>query len=267
LLTPPAPLEENEERLHQAVCHQARQTFPPQFDNFGAAPFRTFFMGGFECSPHQRRDGERLDLIAATRHDKYCAADYAQLATLGIRTVRDGLRWHKIEAVPGRYDWSSFLPMLRAARDTGTQVIWSLAHWGWPQHLDIWSPAFVDRFAEFSRAAARIVREETDTIPLYLPVNEISFWSWAGGSVGYIAPFGIGRGSELKTILVRASIASIEAVRSVDARSRIVAAEPAIHIAAKSDSPEASEAARAHTNGNFGGESENREGKASPSSR
>ena len=65
------------------------------------------------------------------------------LAEHGIRTVRDGLRWHLIETAPGRYDWSSFLPMLRAARDTGTQVIWDLAHYGWPDDLDIWSPAFV----------------------------------------------------------------------------------------------------------------------------
>ena len=41
----------------------------------------------------------------------------------------------------GRYDWSSFLPMLRAARETGTQVLWDLLHYGWPDDLDIWRPA------------------------------------------------------------------------------------------------------------------------------
>jgi hypothetical protein len=33
----------------------------------------------------------------------------------GLLTVRDGLRWHLIEREPGRYDWSSWLPMLEAA--------------------------------------------------------------------------------------------------------------------------------------------------------
>jgi hypothetical protein len=41
---------------------------------------------------------------------------------------------------------SGFLPMLHAARQTGMQVNWDLLHWGWPDDLDIWSPAFVTRF-------------------------------------------------------------------------------------------------------------------------
>ena len=109
------------------------------------------------------------------------------LSEHGIRTVRDGLRWHLIETSPGQYDWSSFLPMLRAARSTGTQVIWDLCHWGWPDDLDIWSPAFIDRFERFAGAVARIVKDETEGVPFYVPVNEISFWSWAGGSLGFIS--------------------------------------------------------------------------------
>jgi hypothetical protein len=101
--------------------------------------FQSFFLGGFECSSHRRRDQRRLDLLAATRHDVNAGADYRALARHGITTVRDGLRWHLIETIPGHYDWSSFLPMLHAARDTGTQVIWDLLHWGWPDDLDIWS--------------------------------------------------------------------------------------------------------------------------------
>ena len=71
--------------------------------------------------------------------------------------------------------------MLRAARGTGTQVIWDLAHWGWPDDVDIWSPSFIERFARFAGAVARVVRDETDAVPFYTPVNEISFWAWAGG--------------------------------------------------------------------------------------
>ncbi|WP_041866808.1 hypothetical protein [Sodalis glossinidius] len=75
------------------------------------------------------------------------AKDYAQLTDCHLTTVRDGLHWHLIEATPGQYDWSSFLPMLHAAQANGLQVIWALCHFGWPAHLDIWQPAFVDRFA------------------------------------------------------------------------------------------------------------------------
>jgi hypothetical protein len=66
--------------------------------------FGSFFIAGFECSSPRRRDGRRLDLLAATDHDRLAAHDYRHVAAHGLRTVRDGLRWHRIEAAPGRYD-------------------------------------------------------------------------------------------------------------------------------------------------------------------
>src|SRR5436309_1701547 len=39
--------------------------------------------------------------------------------------------------------------------------------------------------------------------------TKISFWAWAGGSLGYISPLAHGRGNELKAILVQAAIAAI----------------------------------------------------------
>ena len=39
--------------------------------------FDSFFMAGFECSSHRRRDGVRLDLIKATSHDKHAFKVYA----------------------------------------------------------------------------------------------------------------------------------------------------------------------------------------------
>jgi hypothetical protein len=151
---------------------------------------------------------------------------------LGVRTVRDGVRWHLIEREPGRYDFSSLLPMVRAARDTGIEVIWDLCHYGWPDGLDIFKPEFVDRFADFARAVARVIAAETDETPWYSPINEISFWSWGGGDVGYLNPCAAGRGFELKTQLVRAALAGIDAVWSVDSRARVLHCDPAIHIVA-----------------------------------
>ena len=92
--------------------------------------FRSFLMGGFECSTHRRHDHKRLDILHATRHDELAESDYRSLQTIGMSTVRDGLRWHLIETTPSRYDWSSFLPMFHAARKTGTEVIWDLLHYG-----------------------------------------------------------------------------------------------------------------------------------------
>ena len=194
--------------------------------------FASFLQGGFECSTHKRRTGQRLDLLAATGHDEHAGADFAQLAALGIRTVRNGMRWHLIEGSPGRYAWSSLLPMLRAAQAHRVQVIWDLMHYGWPNDLDIWSPAFVDRFARFARASAKMVRDGTDDPSFYCPVNEISFHAWAGGDVAYFNPFARGRGLELKVQLARAAIAAMHEILAVDPRARFVHCEPAINIVA-----------------------------------
>ena len=202
-----------------------------------ASLFNSFFLGGFECSTHRRSDGRRLDLLAATGHDRWAAHDYGALQRHGIRSVRDGLRWHLIEQTPGHYDWSSFLPMLHAAQRQGTQVIWDLCHYGWPDDLDIWRPQFVERFARFAAAAAQLVKDETDGVPFYAPVNEISFWSWAGGDEAYFNPMARGRGFELKHQLVRASIAAIEAIRDVEPRARFVQVDPAIHVTSRNDRP------------------------------
>ncbi|RMV73658.1 hypothetical protein ALP05_02922 [Pseudomonas caricapapayae] len=150
--------------------------------------FDSFFMGGFECASHRRRDGTRLDLLDSTGHSRWPQADFAVMDACAIRTVRDGLRWHLIEASPGTYDWSSFLPMLHAARHQGIQVIWDLCHYGYPDDLDIWSPQFVERFARFAAAVAQLIKDEGETAPFYSPINEISFWSWAGGDVAYFNP-------------------------------------------------------------------------------
>jgi hypothetical protein len=160
--------------------------------------------------------------------------------------VRDGLRWHLIESSPGRYDWSSFLPMLRAAQGAGVQVIWDLCHYGWPDDIDIWSPEFVDRFARFAGAAARIVRDETDAVPFYCPVNEISFWAWAAGDAGKFLPATHGRAGELKRQLVRAAISGIEAVWAVDRRARIAHSDPIINVISGSDEPRHREAAHGY---------------------
>lgn len=202
------------------------------------AGLESFWMGGFEGGSHRRGDGLQIDVLRAMRHETFAAQDYQLLAQADIRTVRDALRWHRIERVAGQYDWSSFLPMLRAANRTGTQVIWDLCHWGLPPDLDVFAPAFIDRFAQFAGAAARVVAGESDAVPYYSPMNEISFWSWIGGDVGGFYPYRRGCGDRLKHQLVRAAIAGMEAVRAVDSRARFLQPEPLIHIAENTQFPE-----------------------------
>jgi hypothetical protein len=195
--------------------------------------FRSFFLGGFECSTHRRRDGRRLDLLQSTRHDELALSDYRLLQRHGIATARDGLRWHLIESEAGTYDFTSATGMLRAARDARMQVIWDLWHYGWPDHIDIFSSAFVDRFTAFATEAAKHI-SEYDESPLISPINEISFFSWAGGEGGIFNPFAQHRGDEMKRQLVRATIQSVEAMREVNPAIRFFQIDPIINVVPRS---------------------------------
>jgi beta-glucosidase/6-phospho-beta-glucosidase/beta-galactosidase len=210
------------------------------------SPFRSFFMGGFECSTHRLRSGRRLDVVAATSHDRFALQDYTRLAKAGLRTARDGLRWHLIEGQPRVHDFTSVVPMLRAARAAGIQVIWDLLHYGWPDGLDIFDGEFVSRFAEFAAGFAEIASRETAEPPWIVPVNEISFFAWAGGDVGIFNPFARHRGDELKAQLVRASIAAIRAMWAVNSDIRIVHTEPMINVVPDAKRPEDAGPAEAH---------------------
>lgn len=199
--------------------------------------FQSFMMGGFECSAHRRKDGRRLDLIDATQHDRFARDDYGQLRCYGMSTVRDGVRWHLIEEVAGRRDWTSLDPMLAAARQTGTQVIWDLMHYGWPDWTNPFDADFVERFADFAEASARRIGPGG----YYCPINEISFLAWGGGEVGYLNPFGTDRGEALKQQLCKAAIGAIRRIREVDPASVIIACEPliAVHAEHAADEPAA----------------------------
>ena len=190
-------------------------------------------------------------MIDATNHDVLAAKDYSLLSSLGMRTVRDGLRWHLIEKTPGVYDWSSFLPMLRAAQQTKTQIIWDLFHYGWPDGLDIWSPEFIERYAAYARAVASLVRNETDDIPYFVPINEISFTAWAGGEFAIFNPGALGRGDDLKRQLVRAAIAGIEAIWDVHPSARIAHIEPAINVLPDPEQPDSKKKAGEYNNSQF----------------
>jgi beta-glucosidase/6-phospho-beta-glucosidase/beta-galactosidase len=195
--------------------------------------FRSFFLGGFECSTHRLRSGKRLDLIQSTRHDELASSDYRLLQRHGMFTARDGFRWPLIETTAGRYDFSSAVQMLQAARDADSQVVWDLWHYGWPDDLDIFSAAFVTRFAAFAAEAVRRISDFTDA-PLVSPINEISFFSWAGGEGGIFNPFAHHRGDDVKRQLVRATVEGVDAMRRVNPNVLVFQVDPIINVVPRS---------------------------------
>ena len=200
--------------------------------------FSSFFMGGFECSTHRDAIGRRMDLIASTRHDEFAEQDFQRLRDINISSCRDGLRWHLIEMEPFRYDFDSAKNQIAAAQKTGTEVIWDLFHYGYPDDLDIFSENFIERFVAFSRAATEFLTAELGENFAACPVNEISFFSWAAGESGKFHPRVRRRGNELKRQLVRAAVEATRAIRSVAPGAVLLSTDPAIHVVSKSGSHE-----------------------------
>jgi beta-glucosidase/6-phospho-beta-glucosidase/beta-galactosidase len=204
--------------------------------------FRSFWLAGFESSCHINGRGVRLDLVCATQHDRQIRDDYARVAAHGFRAVRESARWHLIDR-GSRLDFATVVPVLEAAAAEGIQVLWTLCHYGWPDDVNLFSAGFVERFARYAGALARVVSDHGDAVPFYNPINEISFFAWAAGEVGYMHPHRTGAGVELKRQLVRAAIAGIEAIRQVDPRARFIHVDPLIHVVAPRGRPDLARAA------------------------
>lgn len=199
--------------------------------------FKSFFIGGFECSTHRGRDGRRHDLIAATQHDKFATDDYRRLRSRGISVAREGLRWHLIERQPERYDFSSVASILNAARETGVQILWDLFHYGFPDDVNPFSTDFTYRFAQFAYEFAEFLKSETgEKTPYICPFNEISFFTYAAGERGFFAPYQQKRGHELKPKLARAAVEAAKAFRAVFPSARLLQVDPVFHIVPPSDS-------------------------------
>jgi beta-glucosidase/6-phospho-beta-glucosidase/beta-galactosidase len=212
--------------------------------------FDSFLMGGFECSSHRRRDGVRLDLIRATAHDKHALRDYRLCKRFGFATVRDGVRWHLIGKTAGKYDWSSWLPMLEAAEEAGVQVIWDLFHYGSPDCIDQAAEDFPDRFTEFALAALEVRQSVTRRPPVVCPLNEINFISWAVDD-GYFPRVGPEERGWFKRQLVRTAIQAATAIKREWPRSTIVWAEPLIHIAPHDERRQTVRGAKANLQGMY----------------
>jgi glycosyltransferase involved in cell wall biosynthesis len=192
--------------------------------------FRSFLQAGFECSTHKLKHGRRLDLLASTQHDCFARKDYRRLQVLGIKTVREGARWHLIEESPGCYNFDSLAVILDAAAETETEVLLDLLHFGWPDHVDVFGPGFVSKFASYVLALTQFLKTRPYDCKMFAPVNEISFLSWAGGDKGAIHPCTVGCGSELKCILIRAAIAASKILLDEIPEARLISPEPIIHI-------------------------------------
>ena len=208
----------------------------------GESIFPFFFMSGFECSTFVWKDQGRRDLAVETQHREKAMEDYKILHDAGIGVSREGIPWPFVDLGKGRYDFSLIDPLIEAINAHQMQPIWDLCHYGYPDDADPYAPDFADRFASYSRAAAAYVipRIEAKAPNVFTPLNEITYFSVAGGEWGLFAPFGKGpRGRDtLRIALCGADLAGIDAIREVDPKARMVAMDPLVNVVAPRERPD-----------------------------
>lgn len=216
---------------------------------------KSFWMAGFEGADHINTHGEPLDMVQASGHVEHLDADYANLAAMGLRSVRESVGWRLSERADG-FDFSRAVRIAQAARRHGVQVLWTLMHYGTPSDVGLTDPALGARFARFARAAAQALAPWVDEVPIYTPINEIGFLAWAAAQTRLIHPYGseapdgerrdgssLHSGFQIKCGLVHAAISAMHAIREVNPRARFMHAEPLVHVVAPAGQPELAAAA------------------------
>ncbi|QMU30222.1 family 1 glycosylhydrolase [Adhaeribacter radiodurans] len=210
--------------------------------------FPTFFISGFECSTFLWKDKKRRNLVHETQHHHFVKQDYELLRSLGIAVAREGIPWPLVDT-NGQYDFSCIDPMLEAMQQNQILPIWDLCHYGYPDDLDPFSDAFVERFTAYCRAAAEYVIPKLRGPYFFTPINEITFFSFCGGEWGWVAPYKTTKEDrfKLRLNLCKAAIAGVKAIREVESEARMIHIDPLVQVVAPRDRPDLELAAHHET--------------------
>jgi beta-glucosidase/6-phospho-beta-glucosidase/beta-galactosidase len=194
-------------------------------------PFKSFWMAGYECTDQLNHYGHRVDLLTLTGHIDQIYQDYALLADLNISTVREGIRWSKVEQRPYEYDFSAVELMITAGKAQGIQQIWDICHFGFPDDLSPLHPHFSRRFVALCEAFVRFYRHVSPKgLLIVTPINEVGFISWLGGDQASTSPYCRGMGWDVKYSLIKAYIQGIKAMKAIDPEVLILSTEPIVNI-------------------------------------
>lgn len=201
--------------------------------------FKSFWMGGFECTDLVNCFGQRVDLLKETDHLNQLRSDYEMLKELNIYSVREGIRWSVVEVEPYRFDFETVRVMMEIGRELEVQQIWDLCHFGYPNDISPLHPQFKDRFVSLCIAFANFFVEQYGKETLIItPINEVSFISWLGGDVAGTIPFCVNEGWNIKYKLMEAYIEGVKALKSINPNFKILSTEPLVSMVPHLDANE-----------------------------
>lgn len=177
---------------------------------------------------HQARPGLRaLDEYQLTQHYQYWREDLDRVALSGIRYLRWGIPWHKVQTAPDRWDWSWTDQVLDyMVNHLGITPILDLMHYGTPAWIDnsFINASFPRRVGEFTRA---VVDRYKTLVRYYTPFNEpMVNVEWAGQRADW-PPYLEGHDGAVKLTLAiaRGLIQIMQAIREIQPQAVTVQVE------------------------------------------
>lgn len=161
--------------------------------------------------------GRTLDEYELTQHYDRWEEDFDLVRRLGVRMVRYGIPWHRVNPAPGEWDWSWPDRTLNRLLELGIHPVVDLVHYGVPAWIEgaFLNPDFSERMAEY---AGRLAGRFAGGIRWYTPLNEPRITAWYCGKLGWWPPYRRGwRGFAAVMLgLARGIARASEALLSVD---------------------------------------------------
>lgn len=192
----------------------------------GPRPEDFFWAGGVEDTfvPQTRPGHRALDEYELIGHYEHWREDLAVAKALGLRALRWGIPWYRVEPERGRFDWrwiDEVLPCM--VQELGITPIVDLMHYGCPfwLHREFDNPDYPAAVASY---AAEFAQRYKGLVRWYTPLNEPLVNALMCGKRGLWPPYLRGDQGYLRVMvqLAKGIVATVRALKEIDPHSIMV---------------------------------------------
>jgi beta-glucosidase/6-phospho-beta-glucosidase/beta-galactosidase len=192
----------------------------------GPRPEDFIWAGGVEDTfvPQTRPGHRALDEYQLIGHYEHWREDLALAKGLGLRALRWGVPWYRVEPERGKFDWrwiDEVLPYM--VNELGITPIVDLMHYGCPfwLHREFDNPGYPAAVASY---AAQFAQRYKGLVRWYTPLNEPLVNALMCGKRGLWPPYLRGDRGYLRVMvqLAKGIIATVRALKEIDPASIMV---------------------------------------------
>ncbi len=177
--------------------------------------------------PHAKPGMRPLEEYELTQHYDQYENDFSLAVRLGVRAVRWGIPWYRVEPEPGHFDWEWTDRALEVMVEKHRLIpILDLMHYGTPLWLE-GSFANADYHARVADYAAAVARRYIDRVQVFTPLNEPIVNADFCGSQGEWPPYLTGDAGFVTVLMAvaRGIVRTVEALRAEQPQCFLVQVE------------------------------------------